>query len=68
MDSARGRTLLYRESADSPYELVLRHDNSIDLEKIHAEFKDGVLASACQDEAIKPRNIASLRPGRCSWM
>jgi len=27
----------------APYELVLRHDQTIDVEKIHAELKDGVL-------------------------
>jgi HSP20 family molecular chaperone IbpA len=54
-----GWTLLYRESADSPYELVLRHDNSVDVEKIHAELKDGVLrVSLPKAEAIKPRKIA----------
>jgi len=54
-----GWTLLYRESADAPYELVLQHDNTIDVEKIHAELKDGVLRiSLPKAEAVKPRRIA----------
>jgi len=50
-----GWTALYRESADAPYELALQHDNTIDVEKIHAELKDGVLRCRC------PRLIRSNR-------
>ncbi len=54
-----GWTALYRESADVPFELVLEHDNAVDLEKIHAELTDGVLRiSLPKAEAIKPRKIA----------
>jgi HSP20 family protein len=54
-----GWTTLYRESADAPYELVLSHDNTIAVEKIHAELKDGVLrVSLPKAEAVKPRKIA----------
>jgi HSP20 family protein len=53
-----GWTMLYRESADSPYELVLQHDHSVDVDKIHAELKDGVLSvSLPKAEATKPRRI-----------
>lgn len=52
-------TSLYRESADVPFELVLTHDNAINVENIHAELKDGVLrASLPKQEALKPRKIA----------
>ena len=54
-----GWTALYRESADAPYELALTHDNTVDVEKIHAELKDGVLrVSLPKAEAVKPRKIA----------
>lgn len=52
-------TQLYRESTDAPYELALSHDHAIDLDRIHAELKDGVLrVSLPKTEAIKPRKIA----------
>lgn len=54
-----GWTQLYRESVDAPFELVLEHDNSVDVEKIRAELKDGVLrVSLPKAEAVKPRKIA----------
>ncbi len=54
-----GWTALYRESADAPFELALQHDNTVDVDKIHAELKDGVLrVSLPKSEAIKPRKIA----------
>jgi HSP20 family molecular chaperone IbpA len=52
-------TVLYRESSDLPYELVLEHENAIDVNKIHAELRDGVLrASLPKAEALKPRKIS----------
>ena len=52
-------TLLYRESTDAPYELTLQHDNAIDVDKIHAELRDGVLrVSLPKSEAVKPRKIS----------
>ncbi len=54
-----GWTALYRESVDVPFELVLEHDNSVDLEKIHADLNAGVLRVALpKAAAIKPRRIA----------
>lgn len=51
-------TALYRESSDFAFELTLAHDNALDLEKIHAEIRDGVLNVALpKAEAIKPRKI-----------
>ena len=53
-----GWTPLYRESVDAPYELVLEHGNVVDVEKIHAELKDGILrVSLPKAEAVKPRKI-----------
>lgn len=52
-------TALYRETDDTPFELVLTHDNTIDADKIHAELKDGILrVSLPKTEAVKPRKIA----------
>ena len=54
-----GWTSLYRESADLPFELVLAHDNTVDVDKIAAELRDGVLrVSLPKHEEIKPRKIA----------
>jgi len=54
-----GWTALHRESADSAYELVLTHDNGIDVEKVAAELTEGVLrVSFPKAEAAKPRKIA----------
>ena len=54
-----GWTLVYRESVDAPFELVLAHDNLVDTEKIVAELRDGVLrVSLPKHEAVKPRKIA----------
>jgi HSP20 family molecular chaperone IbpA len=54
-----GWTTVYRESTDSPYELVLAHDNLVDTDKVVAELKDGVLrVSLPKHEAVKPRKIA----------
>jgi len=54
-----GWTTLYNEAADVPFELALEHENSIDLEKIHAELRDGVLrVSLPKAEALRPRKIA----------
>jgi HSP20 family molecular chaperone IbpA len=54
-----GWTSLYRESTDLPFELSLQHDNAIDVDKIQAELRDGVLRVALpKTEARKPRKIA----------
>lgn len=51
-------TALYRESVDSPYRLVLEHDNNVDVAKIAAELKDGLLkVSLPKVEAVKPRKV-----------
>jgi HSP20 family protein len=54
-----GWTQVHRESVDAPYALTLAHDNAVNVDKIHAELKDGVLRiSLPKAEAIKPRKIA----------
>jgi HSP20 family molecular chaperone IbpA len=52
-------TALHRESVDTPYELVLAHDNVINVDQIQAELADGVLrVTLPKSEALKPRKIA----------
>lgn len=54
-----GWTLLFRDSLDAPFELVLEHENSFDAEKIQAELRDGVLRMTLpKAEALRPRKIA----------
>ena len=54
-----GWTALHRETVDAPFELVLSHDNAIDVDKIVAELRDGLLrVSLPKHEAVKPRKIA----------
>jgi HSP20 family protein len=54
-----GWTQVHRESVDAPFELTLEHDNAVNVDKIHAELKDGTLRiSLPKAEAIKPRKIA----------
>lgn len=53
-----GWTALYRETAGSPYELVLTHDNAVDADKVAAELRDGVLrVSLPKPETLRPRKI-----------
>ena len=54
-----GWTTLHRETTDASFELVLSHDFEIDVEKIQAELKDGILSvNLPKAEAVKPRKIA----------
>jgi HSP20 family molecular chaperone IbpA len=50
---------LYRETSSAPFELVLAHENALELDKVHAELSDGVLRLALpKAETIKPRKIS----------
>lgn len=54
-----GWTSLYRETVDATFLLTLRHDASVNLDKVHAELRDGVLRlSLPKSEALKMRKIA----------
>lgn len=54
-----GWTALHRETVDAPFELVLAHDNAIDVGKVSAELRDGLLRLTLpKHEAVKPRKIA----------
>jgi HSP20 family protein len=54
-----GWTTRHRESVEAPYELVLEHEQNVDVEKIQAELKDGILrVTLPKTEAVKPRKIA----------
>lgn len=51
-------TPLYRETSDTRYELTLTHDNSVDVDNVRAELRDGVLrVTLPKSEAVKPRKI-----------
>jgi HSP20 family protein len=51
-------TVLHRETVDASFELVLAHDRAIDVEKVSAELRDGVLRVALAKAAsLKPRKI-----------
>jgi HSP20 family molecular chaperone IbpA len=51
-------TPLYREAPQAAFELALAHDNAVDIDKIHAELKDGTLRmSLPKAESLKPRKI-----------
>ena len=53
-----GWTTLHRETPGANFELELHHDNVIDVNKIHAELKEGVLrVSLPKSEPVKPRTI-----------
>jgi HSP20 family protein len=50
---------LYRETGDAAFELVLSHDNAVDVEGTQAELRDGVLRLTLpKAAALKPRKIA----------
>lgn len=53
-----GWSALHRETADASFELVLAHDHAIEVDRIAAELRDGILrVSLPKTEALKPRRI-----------
>ena len=53
------RVVIYPQRTGVPSVFTVMHDNAVDVEKIHAELKDGVLrVSLPKAEALKPRKIA----------
>jgi len=54
-----GWTALHRETVAAPFELVLSHDNAVEVDRIAAELRDGLLRIAMpKHAALKPRRIA----------
>jgi HSP20 family protein len=54
-----GSSVLYRETSDTSFELVLAHDATVDTGKIAAELRDGVLKlTLAKAESAKPRKIS----------
>lgn len=54
-----GWSTLYSELPDAPFELTLEHNHAIEIEKVHAELREGVLrVSLPKAEALKPKKIA----------
>lgn len=48
----------HRETTDASFELVLTHDHAIEVDRIAAELRDGLLrVSLPKTEALKPRRI-----------
>lgn len=52
-------TALYRETSDAAFELLLRHENAVALDRVGAELRDGVLrVTLPKHAALQPRRIA----------
>ena len=51
-------TAVHRETADVPFVLTLAHESAVDVDRIHAELKDGVLQLTLpKAEALRPRKV-----------